>query len=251
MKKSIVIILVVMLISSCTFQTNTNLMDLVLVKETKLVTIYVKKTDQDINEMVDNISSEFENQSKGLNDMFQVSPPQKATIHIYTDKEQFRQMIGRDTEGTYDVSDNIIKVYTPSDLSRIDVRNEYTFQIIHEYVHAIIQQLNKEVGNIKWLDEGTAYYASKQLETEIKNKKYVNISVPDLSDILNSQAYFDEAGGQAYYFSGLIVQFIYEKYGEAKFNKIIREPEKMETILNRSIEDLYIEWKNYVNYLYE
>ncbi|MEQ7053781.1 hypothetical protein ABN764_24395 [Paenibacillaceae sp. P-4] len=250
MKKIIIMALMVMLISSCSSQTITYPKELALAKETEHAMIYVRKTEQDINAMVEIISSEFENQYKRITDMFQVSPFEKAIIHIYTDKDQFRQMIGRDTEGTYDARDKIIKVYTPNDLSRIDVRNEYTFQIIHEYVHAIIQQINQEIGNMKWLDEGTAYYVSKQLEAEMKNARYVHISVPDISEFLESRTYFDEAGGQAYYFSGLIVQFIYEKYGKDKFNTIIREPDEIENILNKSIEDLYMEWKEYVNALY-
>lgn len=253
MKKIIIITLMIVLMSACSFQKNTktNLKELVLAKETQHAVIYVRKTDQDINDMVEIISNEFDAQFKRLNNLFQVSSPQKAVIHIYTDKDQFQEMIGRDTEGTYDARDKIIKVYTPNDLSRIDVRNEYTDQIVHEYVHAIIQQINQEIGDVKWLDEGTAYYASNQLETEIKSRKYVIALVPDLSEFLESDTYFDKAGGHAYYFSGLIVQFIYEKYGEDKFNQIIREPKEMENILNKSIEDLYIEWKEYVNTLYK
>ncbi|MFC7680760.1 hypothetical protein [Paenibacillus sp. GCM10028914] len=253
MKKIIIITLMVVLMSACSFQKNTktNLKELVLAKETQHAVIYVRKTDQDINDMVEIISNEFDAQYKRLNNLFQVSSPQKAVIHIYTDKDQFQEMIGRDTEGTYDARDKIIKVYTPNDLSRIDVRNEYTDQIVHEYVHAIIQQINQEIGDVKWLDEGTAYYASNQLEAEIKSRKYVIALVPDLSEFLESDTYFDKAGGHAYYFSGLIVQFIYEKYGEDKFNQIIREPKEMENILNKSIEDLYIEWKEYVNTLYK
>ncbi|MDT8976459.1 hypothetical protein RQP50_09425 [Paenibacillus sp. chi10] len=157
MKKIIIMALMVMLISSCSLQTITYPKELALAKETEHAMIYVRKTEQDINAMVEIISSEFESQYKRITDMFQISPSEKAIIHIYTDKDQFRQMIGRDTEGTYDARDKIIKV---------------------------------------------------------------------------------------------IVQFIYEKYGKDKFNTIIREPDEIENILNKSIEDLYMEWKEYVNALY-
>lgn len=252
MRKVIIFtIMAAMFLSSCSFRTHTYPKELALAKETGHAKIYVRQTDQDINDMVEIIASEFENQYSRLTDLLQVSPSNKTIIHIYTDKEQFRQMIGRDTEGTYDARDQIIKVYTPHDLSIIQVRDEYTFQVIHEYVHAIIQQINSKVGKVKWLDEGTAYYASEQLEAEIIKGRYSHISVPDIKDFFDSQSYFDKTGGEAYYFSGLMVQFIYEKYGEDKFNQIIRDPEDMEKILELSLEDLYMEWTEYVNTLYQ
>ena len=63
--------------------------------------------------------------------------------------------------------------------------------------------------------------------------------------------YFEEAGGEAYYFSGLIVQFIYEIYGEEAFHEILEDPEALESILEISIPELYEEWKAYVLELYK
>ena len=118
-------------------------------------------------------------------------------------------MIGRDTEGTYDASDQRLKVYTPSDLSRPDVRKEYTSQLIHEFVHAVIQQMNPIIGYIKWLDEGTAYYVANQLQDEIKRQRGFQAQIPDMDMLERADLYFEESGGEAYYFSGLIVKFVY------------------------------------------
>lgn len=213
------------------------------------LTVYVYKTDEDITNMIDIISDEFESNFITLNEMFQVDKPQAATIYIYTNKEQFKQVIGRDTEGTYDASDKIIKVYTPANLRLDHVRQEYTFQVIHEYIHAIIQQINNDVGHIKWLDEGIAYYATGQLEIDIASQRYDKIQLPDLTMFEESQRYFEQYGGRAYYFSGLIIKYIDETYGTDVLNEIILNPKNMEHILQTSFEEFYEDWTIYVNNL--
>lgn len=217
--------------------------ELKLAKETDHAIIYVRETDHDTTEMVEMISNEFEEHYDRLTSMFQYSPPRKTVIYIYTDKAQFREMIGRDTEGTYDARDQIIKVYTPHDLTREDIRDEYVFQVVHEFVHAIIQQMNPRIGYDKWLDEGIAYFASEQLGDEIESGRYARLPVPQLRQFEDSRTFFDQAGSQAYYFSGLFVQYIYENYGGDKLNQIIRKPNRIEKILDQSFEDVYQEWK--------
>ena len=253
MKKKIIIATLIMLIGACSFlySRETIPKELTLVKETDNSLIYIRETDQDVKDMVEIISSEFENHYRRLTELFQYSPSQKTSIVIFTDKEQFHHYIGRDTEGTYDADDKIIKVYTPSDLSRIDIRNEYTSQVVHEFVHAIIQQINPDIGGVKWLDEGTAFFAAEQLQAEIQSKRYAYLSPPDLSKFMDSQLYFEEEGGIAYYFSGLLVKYIYEEFGKENFNKVLRDPLKIEDILNKSIEEIYTEWSTYTVELYQ
>lgn len=248
MTKKIIIATLIMLIGSCSsfpYSRETVPNELTLVKETDNSLIYIWKTDEDIKDMVEIISSEFENHYRRLTELFQYSPSQKTSIVIFTDKEQFSHYIGRDTEGTYDADNKIIKVYTPSDLSRIDIRNEYTSQVVHEFVHAILQQLSPDIGGVKWLDEGTAFFASEQLQAEIQSKRYAYLALPDLSKFMDSQLFFDEAGGTAYYFSGLVVKYIYEEFGKENFNKVLRDPLKIEDILNKSIEEIYTEWSTH------
>ncbi|MEF2965871.1 hypothetical protein V3851_08525 [Paenibacillus sp. M1] len=173
--------------------------------------------------------------------MFEYTPSEKTIVHVYTNREQFYKIIGRKTEGTYDAKDNIIKVFTPLQLSDPKVHSEYTFQLVHEFVHAIIQRINPEVGNIKWLDEGIAYYASLQLEAEQYEKNHL-MGIPTLEQ-LESPDFFDEFGNSAYVYSGLIIKFIVGKYGMESLNEIIRNPLELETILNSTIDKLYLEWK--------
>lgn len=225
--------------------------ELTLAKETKHALFYVRSTREDTTDMVETLSAYFERHYPRITQMLRFAPPQKTTVFIYTDRAQFREAIGRDTEGTYDASDQIIKVYTPADLSRPDVRQEYTFQIVHEFVHAVIQQMNPIIARIKWLDEGTAYFAAGQLEEEIRSQKRFQAPIPRLDQLERSDLYFEQAGGEAYYFSGLIVRFVYEKFGEDAFSRLLRDPLAAEAILGLPLPGLYEAWKEYAAALHQ
>lgn len=224
--------------------------ELTLVKETDHAQFYVRDTDEAIDEMVEILSAEFEHHYNRITEMLRYTPEDKTEIWIYTNKAQYQQMIGRNTEGTYDANDQRIKVYTPGNLSVPAVRKAYTDQLIHEFVHAVIQQKNPLIGRIKWLDEGTAYYVANQLQDEIDSGRRARTSVPDLSMLEDSERYFAARGGEAYYFSGLIVKFIYEQFGAEAFHHILLDPEALETILGLSIPELYAQWKAYVDDLH-
>lgn len=223
---------------------------LTLVKETDHGLFYVRDTDEDIVDMVDILSEEFERHYDRITTMMRYAPRNKTEMLIYTNKAQFQQMIGRNTEGTYDADDQRIKVYTPGNLSVAAVRKAYTDQLIHEFVHAVIQQKNPVVGRIKWLDEGTAYYAAGQLQHELDSGRRARTSVPELEKFMDSERYFETTGGEAYYFSGLIAKFIYEQFGDEAFHQILLDPESLETILGMPIEELYEQWKAYVDDLH-
>ncbi len=145
------------------------------------------------------------------------------------------------TEGTYDANDNIIKVYTPTDLTDPEVKTEYTFQLVHEFVHAVIQQINPVVGQIKWLDEGTAYYAALQLDAALKEGP-PPIHFPT-KEQLETPEYFDDFGGSAYFYSGMIVKYLVDTYGIATFNEMIRDPLQLERILETTTDQLYEDWR--------
>lgn len=233
-----IIILVIIMLQACLGLKKEKLP---LVQETKHSLFYSPNTSNTSREMIQVLADAFEANVDHITELFnyQLDEQKKMVIHVYTDKEQFRSVMGRDTEGSYIANENIIKVYTPEDLSAPHVRTEYTFQVVHEYVHAVIQQINRDVGKVKWLDEGTAYYASKQLEMELASKI---LYVAPSFDEFTSPTYFDDNGGSAYYNSGLVVQFIVDKYGKDTLNALIRDPENLEQILNDSFENIYEEW---------
>lgn len=212
-----------------------------LIQETEHSMFYSPNTSDVAREMIYVLASAFEANVGRIHELFEYESEehQKMVIHVYTDKEQFRSVMGRDTEGSYVANENIIKVYTPVDLSDSNVRAEYTFQVVHEYVHAVIQQINRDVGKVKWLDEGAAYYASGQLEVELAAK--ILYAAP-IFEQFTSPTYFDDNGGSAYFNSGLVVQFIVEEYGKDTLNALIRNPDDLEQILNTSFQDLYEKW---------
>jgi len=219
-----------------------NYSNLHLIKESEHGLFFTPVKDEKTMEMIEELALAFEKNYNRIIDMFMFKPSQKTTVHVYSDREQFYKIIGRKTEGTYDASDNIIKVYTPLSLDDPDTYLEYTFQVVHEFVHEVIQQINPMVGRAKWLDEGIAYYASLQLDHELKNRSKLS-NIPTLEQ-LTSPTFYDNFDGSAYFICGLIVKFITEKYGVNTLNEFIRRnPEGIEEILNISLETFYSEWK--------
>ncbi|MFF2480454.1 hypothetical protein [Paenibacillus sp. NPDC058071] len=194
------------------------------------------------NESVASLAEVFEENYERLADLFRYTAEDKTIVHVYTDRNAFRKMIGRDTEGTYDGRDRMIKVYTPADLSDEGVKRHYNEQLVHEFVHQIIQQLSPDVGKVKWLDEGTAYYASGQLEEEMQ-RKTAYYDIPTLQQFADP-GYFDQEGGAAYFYSGLVVKYIADTYGVDTLNEIIRQPdlEHVEQILKMSIDRFFDAW---------
>lgn len=220
--------------------------DLILIQETEHGLFYSPTNDSETTQMIDILALEFDAHYTRLSTMFHFESERKLPVHVYPDYEAFRKMIGRDTEGTYDARDKTIKVYTPVNLENPNTRKAFTDQITHELVHAVIQQVNPEVGRTKWLDEGTAYYASNQFEAEFESKLLFGsafLDFPDLEQFQQSD-YFNKAGGAAYFYSGTLIDYIIDEYGLDALNEIIRKPNRMEKILNTSLEELYAEWKS-------
>ncbi|WP_239618076.1 hypothetical protein [Cohnella mopanensis] len=212
-----------------------------IVQETEHGLFYSPDPEEKVKTSVAALAEAFESNYDRITKLFEFEPVGKTVIHVYSDKVEFTKMIGRDTEGTYVAKENVIKVYTPAALEDPEVKADYVAQVVHEFVHAVTQQINPVVGYAKWLDEGLAYYASNQLETELETRSLF-LDVPTLEQ-LEDPDYFAKAGGSAYFYSGSIIRFIVHEYGEKALNEIIKDPEQMEQILKESTQNIYEKWK--------
>lgn len=234
------VIMLLCFLCACNSNDKSNEYGLFLIDETEHAQYFAAHNDDATQAVVSKLSNNFEEQYDRITQMFDYTAEKKIPIHIYTNKQQFQEVIDRETEGTYDATDGVIKVFTPTDLTNGDKLNEYKFQLVHEFVHAVIQQANSVVGQIKWLDEGVAYYASLQLEQDLVGMK--SVSNPPTLEQLGDPTYFDQFGSEAYLYSGLIVKFIVNMYGIERLNEVLRNPLEIESILNRTLEQLYDEW---------
>ncbi|MNW44057.1 hypothetical protein D3C74_212740 [compost metagenome] len=235
-----------LLLGSCSLTKQGDEDELYLIQETIHGKFYSPSQDDDVQQVIQELALNYESNYERLTTMFQFSPSKKTRVHVYTDREQFYKIIGRQTEGTYDAKDNIIKVFTPPQIRFVpSLHSEYTDQLVHEFIHAIIQQIHPAVGSVKWLDEGTAFYAALQLEDALNQKHHFR-EIPTLEQ-LNSPTFFDDYGSSAYFYSGLMIQFIVDEYGLESLNEIIREPLALETILDTTMDQLYLYWKAYCN----
>lgn len=217
-----------------------NKADLPLIQETKHAQFYSPNSDAGPTAAV--LAETFEANYDRLVDLFHYDTISKTIVRVYTNRDEYQKMIGRNTEGTYDAKDRMIKVYTPADLSDPVTKHNFEEQIVHEFVHQVIQQISPGVGKVKWLDEGTAYYASNQLEEEMQTKT-VYYDKPTFEQFVDPD-YFNKAGGAAYFYSGLIIKYIVDKYGADTLNEMIRHPdqEHTEKALNTTIDKFFEAW---------
>ncbi|REK75105.1 peptidase MA family metallohydrolase [Paenibacillus paeoniae] len=217
-----------------------------LIKETDHSRFFSPEEHAGDGDAISKLAEAFEANYSRITNFFQYESADKMSIHVYTNKADFQKMIGRDTEGTYVASENIIKVYTPANLTSPEAEALFTDQVVHEFVHAVIQSINPDVGRVKWLDEGIAYYASGQLEKELQMKT-VFYDQPTFEQF-SSPNYFENAGGRAYFYSGTIIQYIIDQYGIDALNEMIRNPEQkqLERVLNTTINQLFIDWTVYL-----
>src|SRR5690606_35437076 len=91
-----------------------------------------------------------------------------------------------------------------------------------------------------------AYFVANQLQDEIQSQRRFQAPIPSLEQLERSDVYFEEAGGEAYYFSGLIAQFVYEEFGADVFNDFLRDPLAVESIVGMPLTGLYEAWKEHV-----
>jgi len=121
-----------------------------LVEETPHARFY--SPDGNAQRTVEELAAAFEAEYARVAGMFGYSSNEKTAVYVYTDKESFKTLIGRDTEGTYDASENAIKIYTPALLRTSEAREAYRDQLVHEFVHSVIQRINPSVGKLNgWM----------------------------------------------------------------------------------------------------
>lgn len=228
--------LLLILLSACSSKAG----DIPLLQQTAHASFY--SPNDNAVEAIASLAEAFEANYDRLVGLFQFKTEDKIVIHVYTDRDAYQAMIGRNTEGTYDARDGIIKVYTPADLSDETTKHNFDEQIVHEFVHLIIQQINPDVGNLKWLDEGTAYYAAGQLEEEMQSKTSY-FDIPTFEQFTDPE-YFNKTHGAAYFYSGLMVKYIADTYGTKTLNAIIRKPEQehIEQMVAMPIDQFFKSW---------
>jgi|GEM_PF-1144016 len=231
-------LLLLILLSACSSNTD----NLPLVQETSHARFH--SPSDNAADAVASLAEAFEANYDRLTELFQYKAKDKIVVHVYTDRNAYQTKIGRDTEGTYDARDGIIKVYTPANLSNETTKHNFDQQIVHEFVHLIIQQINPDVGKLKWLDEGTAYYATGQLEEEMQSKTSY-FDIPTFEQFADPD-YFAKAHGAAYFYSGLLVKYITDTYGSDTLNGMIRKPEQahIEQLLATPIDQFFTAWRN-------
>lgn len=168
----------------------------------------------------------------------------KITVEIYPDQNEYNENINW-MPGTPAGSGHR-KMYLVSPLSSIKVAgipySERIMMAVHEYAHIIINEINSNVP--VWLNEGLAEYeGSASIYEKFCEMFFERLPGIDFNKLQYS--YYDVKGADIYSFS--VVKFIVLKYGREKLNRILREPEKFDDILQTNTEIFSREWNDFIN----
>jgi hypothetical protein len=115
---------------------------------------------------------------------------------------------------------------------------------LHELVHSINYRINKEISYF-W-DNGLATYLSGQVPAK---SDYSSLPIPSLKDMKTENGLiFSNYGGYAY--SYLYIEFLENAYGWDKIVSYASGEGDYRDIFNKSEEEIYDEWCNYLNQNY-
>lgn len=113
---------------------------------------------------------------------------------------------------------------------------------VHEFAHLIINEINRNAP--VWLNEGIASYLGSPDGQYEKISKMVFQIVPEINFAELENSYFKLKAPDVYSYSA--VAFIISEFGKDKLNCIIRNPEKMYSVLKTDQATFNRQWHNFI-----
>lgn len=172
---------------------------------------------------------------------------QNVNVYIYDNQNTMQKkkygfiapMLGLD----WYIGDNIgtdVILTSPANPGPVHDYDNNKNAVLHEIVHAYISTMNPYIR--LWLTEGTALYLTNG---EPFSKEYIDdMNIPSYADTKTKNPItFSNCGG--YIFAHTYIEYIDVTYGWKSVLKLL-ETEDYENIFNKSEEDIYNEWVNYI-----
>lgn len=214
------------------------------------ISIVSKPTDRTDQKMYQDIMEYLDSYVDRICSRFNHRPTKKITIEVYPDLSAFHQAVHEpDAPGWFMgmIEQDTIKIASP-----LNPGPEHTYQsilksIAHLFTMWLVQNINPAAP--KWLYQGIGGY-----EAGLMTKDYVKESVaervkqgdiPTLIELGDNTWDFGRMKG--FQFCYLLCEFIYEKYGTDRLNRIIRSPSDFEGIFSCSAEQFQDQWKKRLN----
>lgn len=213
------------------------------VLEGKWVNVYYEKEKVAALDVFEYADSKTENIAKKLG----FSEKQNVNIYIYDNQKTMQRkkygFIGPMLASDWYIGDNIgtnVILTSPANHGKVHDYNTVKEAVLHEIVHAYISIKNPKIN--LWLTEGMALYLTNG---RAFSKSYLDeMTIPSYEDInTRSPIHFEKCGG--YTFANTYIEFLDKTYGWDKVLELIWT-ENYDNVLNKSSQEIYNEWVNYL-----
>ncbi|GIQ69695.1 hypothetical protein XYCOK13_25190 [Xylanibacillus composti] len=99
--KAVLLVAAIFILAACTNDNGVQPeSDLILIRETDHGLFYSQILNENVEEMIESLATEFESNYHRIVDLFEFHPSAKSTFHVYTNHDELIRIIGRNTEGT-------------------------------------------------------------------------------------------------------------------------------------------------------
>lgn len=180
------------------------------------------------------------------------SEKQDVNVYIYDNQDTMQRkkygLIGPMLKLDWYIGDNIgtdVILTSPANPGPAHDYDSVKYSVMHEIVHAYVSVKNPDIQ--LWLTEGTALYLTNG------DPFYKNIleyrDIPTYSDTnTKNPIKFSDCGG--YTFAHTYIEYLDKTYGWDKVCKLL-ETEDYEMVFNKTQEEIYNEWVDYISNYYQ
>ena len=202
--------------------------------------------DERDSSVVRDISVLMDSASDGVSRNLGVVYKHPVTVEVYPTQEEFNANIMNPLmRGTPAVSGayriQMVSPASPIALQGIPYRERLWFAV-HEFTHLVIDQISEDVP--AWLDEGLACYeGSFMFYSYVCHNSMPESEPPTLTALTGS--YERISAADVYSFS--LVEFLIRRYGRAKINHLLREPQEIQKVFGVSPNDIREQWKVFIS----
>jgi hypothetical protein len=197
---------------------------------------------------LNDLEKSLEDNYKRISNDLNVSLKDKVEIEIYSDIQSFHNAIGAPNAPMWDVGTgwgNKIKMVSQLNPGEYHTYDTLMQVVVHEFTHVMVSNINQNLKGIPlWLNEGTAAYEAKQMNSNMKGALKGKILKNDIPTLyaMNSNNLSD--GGYA--FSYTAVEYIVKNYGYNSLIGLIKSPSNLREILGTTSEGFEKSWRTYL-----
>jgi len=217
-----------------------------VVQQTGIFIVYGGKGDQ---QAVQDIAEALQEQAPLINRAMEYDYRDPITVEIFSDQDSLDHYgMNPDLQGYYAYSgDHRIQMVSPRQpAAHLEV--DYSQRVliaVHEYVHLVNNAINPDMPS--WLNEGVAVYMGPHdLYTYVCQNIFPFEQIPSFRELEQSYDFVPAAD----LFSYAVVDFIAHEYGPKKLNQLIRNPDRLEDILETTRSEFELHWQEYMNLHY-